>query len=157
MDSVLAQVYLIIDKLLIQLGIATSGVPSGVQQGILIIIGIFFFTLLLGATRHHMLHWSLKGAGFGLVLGIIVTLVLEGVLLVGGKTAIAQAIKNNNTPPDVRIFLQKNLSELAQLIESSPTTLGASSDGALSGQIAEAYKDLNSKEQKQVRDAVCTP
>lgn len=157
MDSALVQVYLVIDRLLAQLGIATAGMSSGVQQGILIIIGVFFVTLLLGLTRHHMLSWSMKGAGFGVVAGMLLTLVLEGLLLVGGKTAVAEIVRNESAPPAVRVFLQKNMSELADLIGPESTTLGtASVKGVPEGLVTE-YKKLTSQEQTQVRNAVCAP
>lgn len=155
MDTVLIQVYSIIDSLLIQLGLASSAVPSGTQQLAAIIIGVFLILLVLALARHHMLTWSMKGAKFGVFLGIILTLALEGFLLVAGKTTFAEIVKSNNVPPAVSTFLSENMSDLAGQIGGEPGALGASTGVRETSTIISDFKNLGAVDKERVQEAVC--
>lgn len=151
-----AQIYSVFDSLLKQFGLSTS-LPRGSEQAVVIIIGVFLITLVLGLARHHMLAWSIKGAGFGIVMGAVLMLVLEGILLVGGKTAVGEIVKNTSTPENVRVFLQKNMSELASQIGTEPGTLGAASEQTGPEVIISEFKNLESLEREKVQEAICKP
>lgn len=155
MDTVLIQVYSVIDGLLLQLGVVSSAVSSGTQQLIAIIIGIFLILLVLALARHHMLSWSMKGAKFGIFLGIVLTLALEGFLLVAGKTTFAEIVKSNNVPPAVRTFLSENMSDLAGQIGGEPGTLGASTELRETSVIINDFKNLGAVDKERVQEAVC--
>ncbi|MBI4058882.1 hypothetical protein HY404_01425 [Candidatus Microgenomates bacterium] len=126
------------------------------KQAVLIIGGIFLVALLLGVTRHHMLEWSIKGAGFGILLGVVLTLVVEGFLLVGGRTAVAEVLRNKNTPVAIRSFIQDNMMQLAQAIGSPPQVLNAATS-ATSGEVVENFNNLSVKEQSKARTQICAP
>lgn len=153
MEAAASQLLPLLDGVLRQFGLSSSGG----SQAMLIIIGVFLFTLVLGLARHHMLVWSIKGAGFGIVMGAILMLILEGILLVGGKTAVGEIVKNNSTPDNVRVFLQKNMSELASQIGAEPGTLGAASEKIDPEVVISEFKNLESLEQKAVQEAICKP
>lgn len=156
MENILPQVSFVTSNLLTNFDSFLA--PSVKQIGI-IALGIFFFLLLFGLARHHMLEWSLKGAYFGIFLGIILTLVIEAFLLVGGRTLIVAAVKNEKTPQVVRIFLQKNMMELAESLAGEPKTLGAAGEQkTLSpNEVVNNFSLLSPNDQSRVQQRICAP
>lgn len=155
MESLPLQIYSFAYNLISQLGVS---IPPGILQVALIGTGVFLFTLLLGLARHHMLAWSIKGAWFGFLLGMVLLLILEGFLLVGGKTAISELVKNKRTPENVRVFLEKNMTELAQSLSNNPKALGASTkSGNPSASFVSQFENLPRGEQDAVKEEICQP
>lgn len=152
METLLLKFYSIVNNIFAQFDIALS---SGTGQAVAIIIGVFLFTLLFAFTRHHMLTWSIKGALFGVVMGIIITLVSESFLLVGGKTVIFEIAHNPNTPKVVVDTLRDASVELSRAFGPDLRVLSAAASPSAS--ILETYHQLKSSEQGFVRSAICRP
>ncbi|MBI3289828.1 hypothetical protein HYZ78_00345 [Candidatus Microgenomates bacterium] len=130
--------------------------PEGSMNLALIFGGVFLVLLLLAWTRHHMLGWTLKGAHMGVFFGIVLTLVVEALIIVGGKTTLAEILKNNAVPQVVRETVSRNLQELAANVVSSPKTLGA--QGMVSAvDVAGDFQELSEGDQTRVRELVCKP
>lgn len=146
MESILAQATGVLDKTL----------PPGWSNLALIFGGVFIFLLLLGWARHHMLAWTLKGAHFGVLFGIVLTLLVETLIIAGGKTTLAEVFKNDKVPPIVRETISKNLEELAVNLASEPRTLGAA--GKVNAvDVAGDFRELSETDQSRVRELICKP
>lgn len=153
MEDLLFSLSLKLNEFLVNFG---SFVSPQYQQALIIGIGVFLIILLLGVTRRHMLNWSIKGAWFGVVFGIVVTLLVQGLLLVGGKTAVVEVVRNEKTPKNVRVFLQENITELAQSLASEPKTLGAQEELNFQDFI-DGFSTLPKKDQQKVKNLICEP
>lgn len=146
MDSILAQATGVLDKTL----------PTGWSNLALIFGGVFIFLLLLGWARHHMLEWSIKGARFGVIFGILLTLIVEGLLLFGGRNLIVGALQNEKTPPVVRTLFSQAFGEIAVALKSDPKTLGASEKTSAVSVVGD-FNELSKSEQERARDLICKP
>lgn len=154
MEKILPQIYSLFGEYLSKVDTLLS--PS-TRQVALIVGGVFLFALLFGFARRHMLAWSIRGAWFGLFFGIFITLFVEAIILVSGKTAVGELLSNQRTPQNVRFFIEKNMTELAQVIATRPQTLGASGKGEEASQFLLQFDALPSSEQQLVKQEICTP
>lgn len=66
--------------------------------------------------RRHLVERSFKGGIFGLFLGFFLALVLEGFLLVGGKTVLTETLGWKNAPKPISIVLDTGRNKLKSLI-----------------------------------------
>lgn len=128
--------------------------PPGSQNLALIFGGAFLFLLLLGWARHHMLEWTFKGANFGVFFGIVLTLAIEALIIIGGKTTLAEVVKSDKVPPVVRQTISQNLQELAVSLTGEPKTLGAKNKVS-AVDVVGSYKELSESEQSRVEDLIC--
>src|SRR3972149_8249854 len=66
------------------------------------IVGLLFLLVLtLAQVRRHFIDWSIKGALFGIFIGFLLALFLEGFLIIGGKTALTEFLGWKNPPKPV--------------------------------------------------------
>ncbi|SRR5258708_21863460 len=95
-----------------KLHIGPISIAPNVWQAAAIIALIFVFVLVLAYMSHNFMEWSLSGAGIGLVVGFILALVLEGFLIVGGRTVITAALGWKNAPAPIQSVLTEGHQKL---------------------------------------------
>lgn len=153
MENILAQVFYVLPNFFSSLG---NTLPPGSVKLISIFGGIFLFLLLMGWARHHQLLWTFKGAHFGVIIGIVLTLVVEALIIIGGKTTFAEIIKNDKIPPAVLEAISKNLEDLNFNLTSEPKALGAASKTSAVDVVGD-FHELSEQEQSRVEDLICNP
>ena len=62
------------------------------------------------------MNWSFKGSIFGLFLGFLLALILEGFLLLGGKTALTSLLGWKNPPKAVSGVLENGREKLINVL-----------------------------------------
>lgn len=70
-------------------------------QAIAIVGLIFILILTLAQVRRHFLDWTAKGAVMGLIFGFLLTVVLEGFLILSGKTILLSVFGWQNAPKPI--------------------------------------------------------
>ena len=88
---------------------------SYIQAGVIVIL-IFIFVLTMAHYRRHYIDWSLKGGVAGVLFGFVFALILEGFLLVGGKTVLIQVLGWKNAPKPISIVLDAGRNNLKGLV-----------------------------------------
>lgn len=76
-------------------------IAPNIWQAAIIVVLLFVLLLVMAYMSRNFLNWSLSGAGIGMVVGFILAIVLEGFLIVGGKTAITAALGWKNAPKPI--------------------------------------------------------
>ena len=154
MEDTLPQLYLALEGLIARSGVSVS---QDTVQVIVILVSVFVLILTLGLARHHMLTWSIKGAWFGVLVGVILTLVAEGFLLVSSKTALVELVNNKNIPENIRNQVQENVLELAKNLSplNSPKVLNAKAPD--SETVIKEFKSLAPSGQSEVKGEICAP
>lgn len=131
--------------------------PSYLQAAA--IVGLLFLLVLtLAQIRQRFVHWSMKGSLVGLFFGFLLALILEGFLIIGGKTAVTEILGWKNAPKPVTVALEKGRGKLVNVLGVSdeiPSSY-ASSDATANDAI-EMLQSLNPDEMKKVRNVICTP
>jgi len=65
------------------------------------------------------MSWSLSGFWIGLILGFILAIILEGILITGGKTILTSIVGWKNAPAPVAGALEAGRGKLMDVLGSS--------------------------------------
>lgn len=126
-----------------------SVAPTYIQAGAIVIL-LFLLVLSLAQFRHHFVQGSLKGGVVGFVFGLIFTLILEGFLLVNGKTAIISMLGWDNAPKPISTALEIGKAKLTNV-------LGLSTVSVSSKDVINSIQSLNPSEISKIKTIICTP
>ncbi|CAN5298860.1 hypothetical protein BH10PAT1_BH10PAT1_2790 [soil metagenome] len=100
-----------------QVHLGNISIAPNIIQAAVIIILIFVLVLVLAYMSHNFLQWSLSGFGIGAVIGFILALILEGFLLVGGKTVLTGFLSIKNAPAPVQKVLDNGHTTLLEVLK----------------------------------------
>ena len=98
------------------LNLGKMSFPVSYAQAALIVVLIFILILMMAQFRRHYVNWSLKGAVFGIFFGFLLALVLEGFLIIGGRTALTGVLGWKDAPAPISIALDAGRSKLIQVL-----------------------------------------
>lgn len=133
--------------------------PSYIQAGVFLLL-LFVLILTLAQLRRHFVDWSLKGALVGLFFGFLLALLLEGFLVIGGKTAMTQVLGWSDPPKPIASLLEigrnsllKVLGEQIQIkIPDSVAKLNPTFEDAIT-----FFQSLNPSEAAKLKNILCKP
>ena len=135
------------------LNISTSFVQAGA-----ILVLLFLLVLSLASFRRRLVGWSLKGALFGLFFGFLLALIIEGFLVVGGRTAITEIAGWKNAPQPIQAALDAGRAKLVQVLgvtEEVPPSV-AKENPTVEDAI-NIFQSLDPSESTKVRKMLCEP
>ncbi len=95
-----------------KLNFAGINIAQNYWQAGAIIFLIFILVLVMAYMSRSFMSWSLSGAWIGLVIGFILALVLEGFLIVGGKTVVTTLLGWKNAPKPIQTVLDEGHAKL---------------------------------------------
>ncbi len=111
-----------------------SVAPMYIQAGAIIIL-LFLLIISLAQFRHHFVKWSMKGGLIGLFFGVILTLILEGFLIISGHTAITSVLGWKSAPKPFSTALDIGKEKLTDTL----------------------LKDLDPSEVEKIKEIICQP
>ena len=141
-----------------KLTLGSFSLPVSYFQAAAVIFLLFLLVLMLAQVRRHYVNWSLKGAVFGVFFGFLLALILEGFLIIGGKTAITGALGWKNAPKPIQIVLEAGRSQLIKVLgiqDQIPSSL-AKENLTVQGAV-ETLQSLNPADMKKVKTLICQP
>ena len=127
-------------------------------QAALIVILLFLLVLTMAKFRRHMFSWSMKGALFGIFIGFFLALILEGFLIIGGKTAFTEVMGWENAPKPIKIALEAGRAKLVAVLgatEEIPTSVAK--EVSLPDDVIGQFQSLNPQDAAKVRRLICEP
>lgn len=89
--------------------------PRYIQAGVILVL-IFLLIVSLAQFRQHFVKWSMKGGLIGLFFGVVLTLILEGFLLISGRTALISLLSWRNAPKPVSTILDIGKEKFTNII-----------------------------------------
>ena len=125
--------------------------PSSYVQAGVIVVLLFVLVLSLAQLRRHFVDWSVKGALFGLFFGFLLALVLEGFLIIGGRTVITQVLGWQNPPEPLANVLDAGRNKLIQVL-GAKTKLNPTFNDAVV-----FFQSLNPSEAQKLKNFICKP
>ncbi len=139
-----------------QFNLGNFSLPIPYWQAIAVVALVFVLILLLAKFRRHAVDYSLKGAVFGIFFGFLLALILEGFLIIGGRTAITSVLGWKNPPKAVANVLDLGKNKLIQVMGVSTTIPSSFAKDSVSVQSAiETLQSLNPEERKKVESIFC--
>lgn len=123
------------------------------------ILGLLFLLVLtLAQVRRHFIEWSFKGALFGLFFGFLLALILEGFLIVGGKTALTEVVGWKNAPQPILSALDAGRLRLVQVLGISTQIPNSSAKIKIApDEVIRSFQSLTPAEIVKVRKMICQP
>jgi hypothetical protein len=140
------------------LNVGNFHMPVPYWQAVAVVSLLFILVLTMAQFRRHYIDWSFKGGVAGVFFGFLLALILEGFLLIGGKTALTEVLGWENAPKPIGIALDAGRTKLIQVLgiqDQIPTSL-AKENNTITGTI-EAIQSLNPADLKKVKNLICTP
>ena len=124
-------------------------------NALLIIFLLFLLVLTMASVRRHFMSWSFKGALFGIFLGFLLALILEGFLVIGGKTAFTELLGWKNPPKPVSTALDMGKDKLIQVLgtDTNIPLTKAKVDNA--DETISSYQNLPLVEKERVKSEIC--
>ncbi len=126
-----------------------SVAPMYIQAGAIIVL-IFLLIISLAQFRQHFVKWSMKGGLVGLFFGFILTLILEGFLLIGGHTVLTTTLGWNNAPKPFSTALDMGKEKLTNV-------LGVGTENPTSKDVITIMQSLPPSEITKIKAIICTP
>lgn len=127
------------------------------QVGAIVFL-LFLLVLTMAQFRRHYINWSLKGAIFGVFFGFLLALILEGFLIIGGKTALSEVFGWKNAPAPISLALDAGRRELIKVlgIETQIPPSYASEKGNVQGAL-NSLQNLSPADLTKVKNLICKP
>jgi len=131
--------------------------PSYLQAGAIIFL-IFILLLSMANLRRHFLNWSIKGSIFGIFWGFILALILEGFLIIGGRTALTEIIGWKDAPKPLVNLLDKGREKLVEVLGiTAPVPESYAEKNKSYLDVLNDFRKLNVNESEKVKNAICKP
>lgn len=136
--------------------IGKISLPISYIQAIAVVILVFLLVLLMARFRRHYINWSFKGALFGIFFGFLLALILEGFLIIGGKTAMTSILGWKNAPAPISIALDAGRSKLIQVLGiTAPIPSSFAKENSTVTDAVELLQSLNPTDIKKVKAIFC--
>lgn len=140
------------------LNVGKFSMPIPYVQAIAIIFLVFLLILAMAQFRRHEVDFSMKGAVFGIFFGFVLALILEGFLLISGRTAITGILGWKDAPKPIQLALDAGRGQLVKVLgaEASDTS-GISSENLTVQGAVKLLQSLNPSDSKKVKALFCQP
>jgi len=131
--------------------------PSYIQAGAILGL-IFLLVLVLAQLRAKFVQWSIKGSIFGIFFGFLLALILEGFLIIGGKTAVTELLGWHNAPKPVTVALDKGKEKLVDVLGvADEIPQSYASDNPTVEEAVTLLQSLDPSEIKKIKALICNP
>jgi len=140
------------------LNLGKFSIPVPYWQAMAIVFLVFVLILTFARFRRHYVDWSLKGGVFGIFFGFLFALILEGFLLIGGKTALTELFGWKNAPTPIAHALDAGRSQLINVlgITTEIPTSYAKEESTVQ-KVMESVQSLNPDDLTKVKNILCSP
>ena len=127
-------------------------------QAAAIVFLLFLLVLTLARMRYLYLHWSLGKTSIAMVFwGFLLALIVEGFMLIGGKTLLTELIGWKNPPKPISTALDSGRAKLVNVLgeddEVDFSTLAAPTYSS----VVENFQLLSFSEKEKARSFICEP
>ncbi len=131
--------------------------PSYLQAGAVVVL-LFILILTLASVRRHFIEWSFKGAIFGVFIGFLLALILEGFLIIGGKTALTEVVGWKNAPQPILSALDAGRSKLVSVLGVTTDIPSSVAKAPMTAnEVMKSFQSLNTSEAIKIKKMICAP
>lgn len=129
--------------------------PNYLQAGA-IVLCMFLLILTFGMLQHRYNHWTVKGVMPGVAFGFALALVLEAVLLVGGRTVFTELLGWQDAPKPISNALDASRSHLVDVLGVTDTVPESkANEKPTVKKIMNDYKNLEEKDKTNLQTLIC--
>ena len=126
-------------------------------MAIAIVFLIFLLLLTVARVRYLYVHWNLSRTSLAfLFYGFLFALILEGFLVIGGRTLFTEILGWENAPKPISTFLDTGRQKLVNVLgitEEVPASFAQETPTYQS--VMSNYESLSIEDQESIRDFIC--
>lgn len=161
MNSAVNFVQQYVDKALTPIGDFTIGgllfTPS-YAHAVAIVILLFFLVLTFARLRRLYVDWSLKGSATMIGLGFVLAVIVEGFLILGGRTLFTELVGWQNAPKPVQTALDAGRSRLVKVLGTSQEVPASSAQEPVTVEkVISEYQSLSPDDAARFKKLLCVP
>jgi hypothetical protein len=131
--------------------------PTYWQAGTIIFL-VFIIVLSIARWRHLYIKWNLQSFIPTVLLGFILTLALEGVLLLGGKTILTELLGWENAPKPISTALDEGRNKLVDVLGiTDPIPISTAKENPTAESIIQDFEMMNATETEKAKTIICSP
>ena len=139
------------------LNIGKFSIPVPYWEAISIVFLLFLLVMVLAQMRKHYVDWSLKGGVAGIFFGFLLALILEGFVLLGGRTALTSFLGWKNPPAPLSHMLDAGKTQLIQVLGINTQIPSSYAKESISTQEAiQIIQSLAPGDIKKVKNILCS-
>lgn len=124
-------------------------------QAIAIVFLIFLLTLTMARLRRLYVNWSLKGSLAMIFFGFVLALILEGFLILSGRTLFTEVIGWENAPKPISTALNMGRNRLVDVLGVNQEIPESQAANYSSQDIYSLYQTLSEDEKSSLKASVC--
>lgn len=131
--------------------------PSYIQAGAIVLL-LFLLVLTLARVRRLYVNWNLSGASSMIVIGFVLALILEGFLLIGGRTMLTEILGWENAPKPIKNALVVGRAKMVKVLGVTEEIPDSYADDIPDlYDIVTEFQSLNSDDAEKFRSMICVP
>jgi hypothetical protein len=132
--------------------------PSYLHAGAIVVL-IFLLILTIARIRYLYVHWSLGKSSIAMILwGFLLAVIVEGFLVVGGRTMFTELLGWENPPKPISSVLDAGRSKLVDVLGvTDEVPSSQASEGLTVEDINALIQNLAPSEKESLKKAICTP
>lgn len=129
-------------------------------QAAVIVVLIFLLVITLAHLRHTYVHWSVQKPSLAFMFyGFIFALILEGFLLLSGRTLFTEVIGWKSAPKPIGTALDAGRAKLSEVLGTQgvqiPDSLADEKQKAET--VLSGYQSLSQEDAEKVKELICKP
>lgn len=129
--------------------------PTYLQAGV-VVLCLFLFIFAFGLMQRHQTQLTMKGIVPGIALGFTLALLIEAILLVGGKTVITELLGWKDAPKPISSAIEISRSHFVEVLGVNSSVPEGNAQNKLGTDgIMQSYEELSEKEKKSLQKLIC--
>ncbi len=131
--------------------------PSYIQAGAVVLL-IFILILTLARLRRMYVNWSFAAAGSMLLIGFMLTLVLEGFLILSGRTLLTEILGWENAPKPLQNVLISGRTKFVEVMGvTDEIPASYAEDEPDLDDVVTRFQSLSPSDAREFRSLICEP
>jgi len=128
-------------------------------QAAAIVFLVFLLILTIARVRWLYIHWSLGKSSIAMLFwGFLLALVIEGLLIVSGRTLLTEVIGWKNAPKPISTALDVGREKLVDVLgEQSTIPLSSAGEFPTFQSVVGDYEKLPSEDKEDFKNYICIP
>lgn len=133
--------------------------PTYWQAGAIVFL-LFLLLLTLARLRHMYVNWSLgKSAVAFLFWGFLLAVIMEGFMIIGGRTILTELLGLKNVPKPISTVLDISRERLTEVLGDtvSPVPGSVAKEKMTFEDFVSEYEELPPEDAQKVNELICKP
>jgi len=132
--------------------------PTYWEAGAIVFL-IFLLILTMARVRYLFIHWSISKPSISMIFwGFLLALILEGFLIIGGRTMLTEVLGWKNAPKPISTVLDVGRSKLVEVLGINKEVPESVAKEAPTYQsVINDFESLSSEDKVVIKDFVCKP